>query len=155
MSTRESMIDPHTLTFGLAVRIGAALLLVAAPALGQTPTRDKPGAADVIARIRAEGLERSQVMETVRHLTEVIGPRLTGSPQLRRANEWTRERLASWGLTNAQVEAWGTFGRGWSLKRFSAQVIAPYAFPVIAYPKAWSPGLARPFVGEVVYLDAQ
>src|SRR5947208_17193676 len=95
---------------------------------------------DPIARIRDEGLNHSQVMDTLRHLTDVIGPRLTGSPNLKRANEWTRDRLSSWGLTNAQLEAWGPFGRGWSLKRFSAQIIEPYAFPLIGYPKAWSPG---------------
>src|SRR5437867_4427505 len=110
---------------------------------------------DPIARIREEGLNRSQVMPTLSYLTDVIGPRLTGSPNLKRANEWTRDKLSSWGLTNAQLEAWGPFGRGWSLKRFSAQIIEPYAFPLIGYPKAWSPGFDEGLVAEVVYLDAK
>lgn len=109
---------------------------------------------DPIERIRDEGVNRSQVMATLSHLTDVIGPRLTGSPQLRRANEWTRDRMTAWGLTNAQVEPWGTFGRGWSLQRFSAQVIAPQSIPLIAYPKAWSPSLgAQPLTTELIHVD--
>src|SRR5215216_1066805 len=93
---------------------------------------------DPIMRIRDEGLNRSQVMETLSYLTDVIGPRLTGSPNLKRANEWTCDKLGSWGLTNAHLEPWGPFGRGWSLKRFSAQVIEPQTIPVAGYPNAWS-----------------
>jgi hypothetical protein len=70
-----------------------------------------------------------------------IGARLTGSPNMKRANEWTRDTLTKWGLQNAHVESWGPFGRGWSLKRFSAQVVEPQGIPVIAYPKAWSPSI--------------
>lgn len=93
-------------------------------------------------------------MTTLSYLTDVIGPRLTGSPELRRANEWTRDRFTAWGLTNAQAEPWGTFGRGWSLKRFSAQVVAPQSIPLIAYPKAWSPSLgSSPLTAEVVHVD--
>ena len=72
-----------------------------------------------VARIRDEGMNRSQVMQTLSYLSDVIGPRLTGSPNLRRANQWTRQTMASWGLANAHLEKWGPFGRGWSLKRFS------------------------------------
>lgn len=92
-------------------------------------------------------------MKTMSYLTDVIGPRLTGSPNLKRANEWTRDQLTSWGLVNATVEPWGTFGRGWTLKRFSAEIIEPQAIPLIAYPKAWSPGLAQPIEAEVVYFN--
>jgi carboxypeptidase Q len=100
-------------------------------------------------------MNRSQVMQTLSYLSDVIGPRLTASPGMKRANEWTRDQLTKWGLQNAHLEAWGPFGRGWTLKRFSAQVIEPTAFPVIAYPKAWSPGLAAPLTGDVVYVDAK
>src|SRR5262249_56897544 len=62
--------------------------------------------ADDISRIRDEGLNHSQVMETLSHLTETIRPRLTGSPNLKRANEWTRDQLVAWGLTNAQLAPW-------------------------------------------------
>jgi len=109
---------------------------------------------DAIARIREEGLNHSQVMETLSYLTEVIGPRLTASPNHKRANEWTRDTMQCWGLTNAHLEAWGPFGRGWTLKRFSAQVVEPQSIPLIAYPNAWSPGLDKPLVARVVLLDA-
>lgn len=119
-----------------------------------TPVTSTRRTNDPIERIRDEGLNRSQVMTTLSYLTDVIGPRLTGSPELRRANEWTRDRFTAWGLTNAQAESWGQFGRGWSLRRFSAQVIAPQTIPLIAYPKAWSPGVgAQPLVAEVVHVD--
>jgi hypothetical protein len=94
-------------------------------------------------------------MQTLSYLTDVIGPRLTNSPGMKRANEWTRDQMAKWGLQNAHLEAWGPFGRGWTLKRFSAQVVEPQAIPLIGYPKAWSPGTNGPLTAEVVYLDAK
>jgi carboxypeptidase Q len=130
--------------------------LTAALAAAQTSTADKSSSTnDVIAQIRDEGLNHSQVMETLTYLTEVIGPRLTGSPNMKRANEWTRDKLAGWGLANAHLEAWGPFGRGWSLKRFSAQVVEPQCFPLVGCPNAWSPGLDKPLVADVVYLDTR
>lgn len=116
-----------------------------------TPTPDPN---DPIVRIKEEGLQRSRVMETLSYLSDVIGPRLTGSPNMKRANEWTRDQLTKWGLQNAHLEPWGPFGRGWVLKDFSAQVTEPQAIPLIAYPKAWSPGANIPR-GEVVYIDAK
>ncbi len=95
---------------------------------------------EVIDKIKDEGMNRSQVMKTISYMTDVIGPRLTGSPGLKRANEWTRDQLTSYGLQNGRLESWGPFGRGWTLKRFTAMVDGPTAFPLIAYPKAWSPG---------------
>jgi carboxypeptidase Q len=109
---------------------------------------------DAIERIKDEGVNRSRLMETVEHITDVIGPRLTGSPALRRANEWTRERLTQYGLSNAHLEPW-PFGRGWTLKRFSAEVVAPQAFPLLAYPRAWSPGLDSPLTADVVVVEAK
>src|SRR5689334_17577823 len=113
-----------------------------------------PDANDPIARIRDEGMNHSQVMQTLSYLSDVIGPRLTASPGMKRSNEWTRDQLTKWGLQNAHLEAWGPFGRGWTLTRFSAQVSSPTAFPVIAYPKAWSPNIA-PLTADVVYVDAK
>ena len=99
------------------------------PSTNPSPTT-APASSEVIAKIRDEGFNRSQVMATLSYLTDVIGPRLTGSPQLQRANDWTRDKLSSWGLVNAHTEPWGFFGRGWSLKRFSAQIIEPQAIPL-------------------------
>jgi hypothetical protein len=141
------------------VAVLVLLLALVAPyvALAQQPVSQQPvlDPNDPIAKIREEGLNRSHVMETLSYLTDVIGPRLTASPNMKRANEWTRDTLEKWGLQNAHLESWGTFGRGWSLKRFSAQVIEPQGIPLIAYPKAWSPGTHGPIAAEVVYFDAK
>jgi carboxypeptidase Q len=107
-----------------------------------------------VYRIREEGMNHSQAMETLSYLSDVIGPRLTGSPNMKHANEWTRDKMASWGMVNAHLEAWGPFGRGWSLERFSAQVIEPQNIPLKAFPSAWSPGFDHPVEGEVIFLDA-
>ncbi|MDX1934686.1 MAG: M20/M25/M40 family metallo-hydrolase [Capsulimonadales bacterium] len=109
---------------------------------------------DMMARIREEGMNRSQVMSTLMYLTDVIGPRLTGSSQLKRANEWTRSKLVEWGLENAHLEPWGAFGRSWEMERFSAQVVQPSCIPLIALPKAWSPSTRGTVTRDVVYLDA-
>ncbi len=122
------------------------------PAAQPTPTPDPN---DPIVRIKDEGMNRSQVMQTLAYLSDVIGPRLTASPNAKRANEWTLKQMADWGMQNAHLEAWGPFGRGWSLKRFSAEVVEPQGFPVIAYPKAWSPGTGGAVMADVVYVDAK
>src|SRR2546423_1368425 len=114
-----------------------------------------PDPNDPVQRIRDEGLNRSQLMQTLNYLTNVIGPRLTGSTNMRRANDWTKEKLAEWGLQNAHLEAWGPFGRGWTLRNFAAQVVEPQVFPLAAYPKAWSPSTAGVLTAEVVYVDAK
>src|SRR5712691_10499452 len=119
-------------------------LFVPYAAFGQQPGAQQqpaPDPNDPVVRIKDEGMNRSQVMQTLSYLSDVIGPRLTASPNAKRANEWTRDTLAKWGLQNAHLEAWGPFGRGWALKRFSAQVVSPQDIPLIAYPKAWSPGV--------------
>jgi carboxypeptidase Q len=99
-------------------------------------------------------MNRSQVMQTLSYLSDVIGPRLTGSPSLKMANNWTKDKLSSWGLQNAHLEPWGPFGRGWSMEHFAIQVSAPTVFPLIAYPRAWCGGLAAPVTAEVVLVDA-
>ncbi len=126
-----------------------------APPAAQPSPAPKLDPNDPIMRIRDEGLNHSQVMTNLSYLCDVLGPRLTGSPELKRANEWTRDLMTSWGLVNGQLEPWGPFGRGWTLKRYYAEVIEPYTFPVIGSPKAWSPGLKKPIVANVVYLDAR
>jgi carboxypeptidase Q len=114
-----------------AACVGAALDVLAA---------EEPVDLDVVNRIRDEGLNRSKVMETAAHLTDRIGPRLTNSPQARQALEWTRARLAEWGLANAHVESWGPFGRGWSYEQAVVRIVTPVSTPLVAVPKAWTPG---------------
>lgn len=137
-----------TVVFGQAATTSSPALSTPAKSVYSAPK-------EVIDKIRDEGMNRSQVMQTLSYLTDVIGGRLTGSPNLKHANEWTRDTLAKWGLQNAHLEAWGPFGRGWELKDFKAEVVAPYTIPVIAYPKAWSPSTKGAITGDVVFLDAK
>jgi carboxypeptidase Q len=102
-----------------------------------------------LGRIRDEGFRHSQVMETAAQLTDVHGPRLTGSPQYKEAADWARQQLEAWGLANAHLESW-PFGRGWSFDRCSAHVVAPMAFPLVALPKAWTAGTNGPVRGKVM-----
>jgi len=108
---------------------------------------------EALIRIKDEELKRSQVMEMVGYLTDVIGPRLTGSPNFKKAQEYALTRIRGWGLSNAHLEAWGPFGRGWSLEAFTANVVVPGFSSLIAYPKAWSPSTNGTIRGEVVLLD--
>ena len=143
--------------FYTAITLIVITLITGSAALAQQPTPSPTPALDPndpIARIREEGLKRSQVMQTLSYMTDVIGPRLTGSPNMKRANEWTRDQLTKWGLQNAHLEEWGPFGRGWVLKSFSAEVIEPQSIPLIAIPLAWSPAVDVPRA-DVVYLDAK
>lgn len=108
---------------------------------------------DVVAKIRAEGLQHSQVEPVFNELTAAIGPRLTASPAHKRAAEFVRQRLASYGLENARLEPW-KFGRGWSLEKLTIEMIEPRYLPLIGYADAWSPStngeiVAAPtFVGD-------
>jgi hypothetical protein len=92
-----------------------------------------------IQKIRDEGLQRSQVMETLFWLTDRYGPRLTGSPEFEEAGEWAVRQLRDWGVQNVRKERFA-FGRGWSLVRFSAHMTEPRVMPIIGMPKAWTPG---------------
>ena len=93
---------------------------------------------EAIGQIRSEGYHNSQTMNILEELTDRIGPRLTGSPALKQANEWTREKLAGWGLVNAHVEGYD-FGRGWTNDFTSVRMIAPQTTMLFALPMAWSP----------------
>src|SRR5690349_16279707 len=100
-----------------------ALALLGA-SLTSVRAADEPVDLDMVNRIRDEGLNRSKVMETASYLIDRIGPRLTNSPQQRQASEWTRAKLAEWGLVNAHLEPWGPFGRGWSYDYASVRVVS-------------------------------
>ncbi len=110
---------------------------------------------DINKIIRKHGLEQSQVMEIASWLTDVYGPRLTGSPMLDKATEWAVKELKDMGMKNVHLEEWGPFGRGWELDHFEMHATAPSYWPIIAYPKAWSPGTDGMVEGEVIFLDAE
>ena len=102
-----------------------------------------------IGKIRDEGFSRSQVMDYVFWLSDVYGPRLTGSPGLEQASQWAMGKFKEWGLANVHQERW-KFGKGWTLVRFSASLVEPQAQPIIGYPQSWSPGTRGPVIAEVV-----
>ncbi|HEX9163419.1 MAG TPA: M20/M25/M40 family metallo-hydrolase [Thermoanaerobaculia bacterium] len=101
-------------------------------------------------RIREEGLRHSKVMEIASGLMDGVGARLTGSPNMKRANEWTRDKLTEFGLSNAHLESWGPFGRGWSWESCVVRMTAPDAVEIYAIPNAWSPGTNGPVRGKPV-----
>jgi hypothetical protein len=124
------------------------LTLLLAVALASAQQRD---AGDMLARIRAEGLQRSSALAMYRMLTDDIGARLTGSPAHMQAARWAIERLKDWGLTNPRLEPY-EFGRGWQLERVSAEMLEPRYMPLIAYAEAWSRSTAGVVNGRVVYV---
>ena len=104
--------------------------------------------------IRKHGMEQSKVMETAFYLTDVYGPRLTGSPMLDKATNWAKDQLTTWGLQNVHTEQWGPFGRGWALEHFEIHCESPSYYTILGYPKAWSPSTKGTVTGEVVYFKA-
>ncbi len=123
----------------------AALTLVASPAATQEPVHW-----NVVDRIRNEGFENSRVMEYAGYLTDVIGPRLTGSPNMREAQDWVMARMTELGLTGIEKEPWGDESVGWELQRVSVHMIAPDYQMVMAYPFALTPGTQAPVVTRAV-----
>jgi carboxypeptidase Q len=95
---------------------------------------------ETIGRIRYEGFHNSKVMDYASGLMDSIGERLTGSPNMKRANEWTRDQLTAIGLSNAHLEPWGPFGRGWANQYTNVRMTTPDVVTLLAYPKAWTPG---------------
>ncbi|MFD2786818.1 M28 family metallopeptidase [Hymenobacter rubripertinctus] len=135
----------------LQLLVVAGSLMVAGSAWAQQATKADPA---MLAKIKDEGLNRSRVMETAFYLTDVCGPRLANSAGLARANEWTRKQLTDWGLTNAAVEPWGTFGRGWEVEKSYVAMTAPYYHALIGTPKAWTPGTNGALKKRVVVVKA-
>lgn len=106
-------------------------------------------------RIREEGLNHSHVMEFASALADGIGPRLTGSPNVMKANEWTRDTLTKIGLENAHLEDWGEFGLGWQQLNTWARMVTPDTAVMIVQATPWSPSTRGPVTGDVVYVNIQ
>lgn len=122
---------------------------VIAWSIGAAAQGPEPIDAAAIQKIRDEGLNRSQIMETMFWLTDRHGPRLTGSPSFEAAGQWAMAQLRDWGVQNVRQERFA-FGQGWSLVRFSAQMIEPQAMPIIGMPRAWTPGTGGAVTADVV-----
>ena len=105
-----------------------------------------------INRIKSEAFENSKVMDHLFYLTDVNGPRLTGSPAYKAAADWVVKRMTEYGL-NAKEEKWGPFGRGWTCKHFEAHLIAPQYQPLIGIPLAWTAGTEGTVTGEPIMVS--
>ncbi len=103
-----------------------------------------------VYRIKTEAFEHSKVMDEAFYLTDVYGPRLTGSPGLKAAAEWAAKQFTEWKLDRVNLEKWGPFGRGWAQVRFSAHLKEPQYAPVIGFARPWSPGTNGAVSGEPV-----
>ncbi len=114
--------------------------------------QDKPDMT-MMARIRDEGLNHSQVMEIVFNLTDANGPRLMQSPGYFKAANWAKNKLTSWGLENSKLEAWGPWGKGWELEKYYLAMTAPYYKPLIGFPKTFSKGTDGLQHAEVLLMD--
>ncbi len=125
------------------------VLLLSVPALFSQERQEKVDL-ETISRIRYEGFHNSQVMSFASGLMDSIGERLTGSPNMKRANEWTRDKLTEIGLSNAHLEPWGPFGRGWANQYVNVRMTSPDVVPLIAYAKAWTPGTNGVVTGKCV-----
>jgi carboxypeptidase Q len=148
-------------------RLPSALFPLLLPALlatplatqlrAQAPTATAPADAPdeaAVAFFLDEGLNRSQVMDHLSWICDVYGPRVTGSPNLRKAQAWATKAFGAFGLQNARTEAWGPFGRGWRCDHVAMAVTGDNPWPVLAYPKVWSPGFDGRVSAEVVNVAA-
>ena len=149
---RSCATHPHpgarvrTLNLRLPCLAAALATAVALPAAAQ------PAGEALLAAIRAEGLERSQVMQHVGWLSDVYGPRLTGTPAIEDAGAWTMDTLRGWGLSNVHAERFA-FGAGWTLERFHAHLVEPQVMPIIGFPKSWTSGTDGTVTADVVRVD--
>jgi carboxypeptidase Q len=125
-------------------------LIMASGVFAQTENLDT----STMSKIRDEGLNRSQVMEIVFNLTDANGPRLMQSPGYFKAANWAKNKLASWGLSNANLEAWGNWGKGWELEKYYLAMTSPYYKPLIGFPKTFSNGTNGLAHAQVILLEA-
>jgi len=109
---------------------------------------------EIVQKIRTEGLDKSKALQIAYQITDVAGPRLSNSPGLKRAQDWAVKYFNEIGLKNAHVEAWGEFGKGWQVDKYYAATTKPFYRPIIASPKAWTPGTNGPIKSEVVLIKA-
>ncbi|MCH7415568.1 M20/M25/M40 family metallo-hydrolase [Belliella sp. R4-6] len=137
----------HKYQFSLVLFV---LFLFSAPSFGQENTD-----LEMIYKIKTEGTRNSQIQDLAHNLTDLMGPRLSGSTNLRRARQWTADKFKEWGLKNVKIDSYGEFGRGWDVKKSYIAMKDPYYAPLIGYPKAWTDGTGGLINSEVILLDIQ
>ena len=101
-----------------------------------------------------EGTQHSHVDADLEYLLDVIGPRLTGSPEMRRANEWMAQKFREYGMDRADLESW-KFGVGWTRGPMTLRMTAPQHRELLGVSWAWAPGTNGPLAGDVVFMDAR
>jgi carboxypeptidase Q len=104
----------------------------------------------IVQRIKQEAFQNSKVMDHLFWLTDVYGPRLTGSPGFVAAANWAVKRLKEYGVEDAATQTWGKFGRSWRLTKFSVSLQEPEYAVLIGFPLAWSAGTNGPLLAEPV-----
>ncbi|CAN5654588.1 M28 family metallopeptidase [soil metagenome] len=135
--------------------IALVVCLVALTLASHSDAQERAGIDQAtLQRIRAEGIERSQVMTAFDQFVTAIGPRLAGSPEYKRAADWARMTLESWGLAGAQLEAW-EFGRGWALDRLVVEMVEPRYMPLNAYAEAWSASTKGEIVAAPLFIGGR
>ena len=117
----------------------------------QAGAAQEPIDAAMVDAIRAEGLNRSGASDLFYTLTDVLGPRLSGSSAHDAAAQWAHDRFQEWGLANPRLEAF-EFGRGWSLERLTVEMTAPRYMPLLGYAEAWSPPTSGVLTGTPIYV---
>jgi hypothetical protein len=132
----------------LAIAATTLIASLSIPVVAAAQAREPVDLA-VLARIREEGMQRSQVMEHIIWLSDIYGPRLTGSPTIQQAADWTMGQFRKWGLSNVHLERF-PFGKGWSLQHFSAVMTEPQVQPIIGLPQSWTRGTNGPVTADVV-----
>ena len=110
---------------------------------------------DVVSKIREESFERSQVLDYIWYLSDVIGPRLGGSASMGKAQAWAKTKMDEMGLTGTALEPWGEEGVSWEQKYTSIHLLEPSYQPIIGYPVAFSPGTNGQITGKPVIVDIQ
>jgi carboxypeptidase Q len=103
-----------------------------------------------INQIKNEAFENSKVMDHLSYMTDMYGPRLTGSPEFKQAADWALKRLQEYGLVNGHLEKWGPFGRSWTLEKFSVELLEPRYSLMSGWPLAWSRSTDGPVSGEPI-----
>jgi carboxypeptidase Q len=130
-----------------------AFFMLCVLALGYlTAFAQEPANGDINTRIRKEGMGSPQIMRTMHFLTDVYGPRLTGSPNLKAAGEWAIKQMTDWGFENGHLEPWN-FGRpGWLNERFSGFIVSPVKDTLTCEVVAWTPGTNGPVTAKTLQI---
>jgi len=139
----------HAGRIRLSISLALLIVMVTVPLAAATAPAAETVDLQVVTRIRQEGIRHSQVMQTLAELTDRIGPRLSGSQNLKNANVFTEKQFTDWGLSNVHLEGF-PFGRGWALDSISLRMTSPDNAVLFGMPKAWTPATNGTVKGEVV-----